>query len=162
LEHKKNCTKTPPVLIMNDSEEPVPSDGFSRAVLSRQPPSPSRKDSHRESCGSSGDTKEKPGTESVVYLKTEPSLPPTPQDISYLHKGKVANTNVTLQALWGTKVAVNQRSVIRHPHQCRAPTASLGCWSRSCACSSSSCSRSAHRADPSPGERVGSARLCIT
>ncbi|XP_073931089.1 sal-like protein 4 isoform X2 [Castor canadensis] len=100
---------------MNDSEGPVPSEDFSRAVLSHQPSSPSRKDSHRESCGSSGDTKEKPGTESVVYLKTEPALPPTPQDISYLHKGKVANTNVTLQALRGTKVAVNQRSVDAPP-----------------------------------------------
>uniref|UniRef100_A0A8C8ZG97 Sal-like protein 4 n=1 Tax=Prolemur simus TaxID=1328070 RepID=A0A8C8ZG97_PROSS len=110
LEHKKNCTKSPPVLIMNDSEGPVPSEDFSGAVLSHQPPSPSSKDGHREHSGSSGDMKEKPGVESVVYLKTETALPPTPQDISYLPKGKVANTNVTLQALRGTKVAVNQRS----------------------------------------------------
>uniref|UniRef100_A0A8C5UK02 Sal-like protein 4 n=1 Tax=Microcebus murinus TaxID=30608 RepID=A0A8C5UK02_MICMU len=110
LEHKKNCTKSPPVLIMNDSEGPVPSEDFSGAVLSHQPPSPSSKDGPREHGGSSGDVKEKPGVESVVYLKTETALPPTPQDISYLPKGKVANTNVTLQALRGTKVAVNQRS----------------------------------------------------
>ncbi|KAK2093070.1 Sal-like protein 4 [Saguinus oedipus] len=110
LEHKKNCTKHPPVLIMNDSEGPVPSEDFSGAVLSQQSPSPSSKDSHRENGGSSGDMKEKPGVESVVYLKTETALPPTPQDISYLSKGKVVNTNVTLQALRGTKVAVNQRS----------------------------------------------------
>uniref|UniRef100_A0A2K5R5Q8 C2H2-type domain-containing protein n=1 Tax=Cebus imitator TaxID=2715852 RepID=A0A2K5R5Q8_CEBIM len=103
LEHKKNCTKNPPVLIMNDSEGPVPSEDFSGAVLSQQ--------SHRENGGSSGDMKEKPGAESVVYLKTETALPSTPQDISYLPKGKVANTNVTLQALRGTKVAVNQWSV---------------------------------------------------
>nr|XP_003419945.1 sal-like protein 4 isoform X1 [Loxodonta africana] len=110
LEHKKNCTKNPPVLIMNDSEGPVPSEDFSGAVLSHQPHSPSSKDGHMENSGSSGDLKEKPGSESVVYLKTEAALPPTPQDISYLPKGKVANTNVTLQALRGTKVAVNQRS----------------------------------------------------
>ncbi|XP_010956906.1 sal-like protein 4 isoform X1 [Camelus bactrianus] len=110
LDHKKNCTKNPPVLIMNDSEGPVPSEDFSGAVLSHQPHSPSRKDGHREDGGSSGDTKEKPGAEPVVYLKTEAALPPAPQDISYLPKGKVANTNVTLQALRGTKVAVNQRS----------------------------------------------------
>ncbi|XP_058418441.1 sal-like protein 4 isoform X1 [Diceros bicornis minor] len=110
LEHKKNCTKHPPVLIMNDSEEPVPSEDFSGAALSHQPHSPSSKDSHREDGGSSGDAKERPGAESVVYLKTETAPPPTPQDISYLPKGKVANTNVTLQALRGTKVAVNQRS----------------------------------------------------
>ncbi|KAM5219644.1 sal-like protein 4 isoform 2-T2 [Hipposideros larvatus] len=110
LEHKKNCTKNPPVLIMNDSEGPVPSDDFSGAVLSHQPHSPSSKDSHREDGGGSGDMKQKPGVEPVLYLKTETALPPTPQDLSYLPKGKVANTNVTLQALRGTKVAVNQRS----------------------------------------------------
>nr|XP_001914775.3 sal-like protein 4 isoform X1 [Equus caballus] len=110
LEHKKNCTKNPPVLIMNDSEGPVPSEDFSGAVLSHQPHSPSSKDGHREDAGSSGDGKEKPGAEPVMYLKTETAVPPTPQDISYLPKGKVANTNVTLQALRGTKVAVNQRS----------------------------------------------------
>ncbi|XP_062967316.1 sal-like protein 4 isoform X1 [Cynocephalus volans] len=110
LEHKKNCTKNPPVLIMNDSEGPVPSEDFSGAVLSHRPPSPSSKDSHRENGGSSGDMKEKPGVESVMYLKTETAPPPTAQDISYLPKSKVANTNVTLQALRGTKVAVNQRS----------------------------------------------------
>ncbi|XP_070277496.1 sal-like protein 4 isoform X2 [Myotis yumanensis] len=110
LEHKKNCTKHPPVLIMNDSEGPMPSEDFSGAGLSHQPRSPSIKDSHRENGSSSGDMKEKPGAESVLYLKTEPALPPTAQDLSYLPKGKVANTNVTLQALRGTKVAVNQRS----------------------------------------------------
>ncbi|MBW01364.1 Sal-like protein 4, partial [Eschrichtius robustus] len=115
LDHKKNCTKNPPVLIMNDSEGPVPSEDFSGAVLSHQPRSPSRKDGHREDGGSSGDTREKPGAESVVYLKTEAALPPTPQDISYLPKGKVANTNVTLQALRGTKVAVNQRGADAPP-----------------------------------------------
>ncbi|XP_036915807.1 sal-like protein 4 isoform X2 [Sturnira hondurensis] len=115
VEHKKNCTKHPPVLIMNDSEGPVPSEDFSGAVLSHQPHSPSRKDSHREDGSSSGDVKEKPGPESVLYLKTETALPPTPPDLGYLPKGKVANTNVTLQALRGTKVAVNQRSADAPP-----------------------------------------------
>ncbi|KAM6164103.1 sal-like protein 4 isoform 1-T1 [Rhynchocyon petersi] len=110
LEHKKNCTKNPPVLIMNDSEGPVPSEDFSRSVLSHQLRSPSSKEEQEDSGGSSGDLKEKPGSGPIVYLKTEAALPPTPQDISYLPKGKVANTNVTLQALRGTKVAVNQRS----------------------------------------------------
>ncbi|XP_051688603.2 sal-like protein 4 isoform X1 [Oryctolagus cuniculus] len=110
LEHKKNCTKNPPVLIMSDSEGPVPSEDFSGAVLS-----PGGRDSHRESGGSSGDTKEKLGAESVVHLKAETTLPPPPQDISYVPKGKVASTNVTLQALRGTKVAVNQRSADAPP-----------------------------------------------
>ncbi|XP_028625367.1 sal-like protein 4 isoform X4 [Grammomys surdaster] len=108
LEHKKSCTKNPPVLIMNDAEGPVPSEDFSRAVLSHQPGSPSNKDSLQENSSSSG---EKLGTDSILYLKTEATQTSTPQDISYLPKGKVANTNVTLQALRGTKVAVNQRSM---------------------------------------------------
>lgn len=33
LEHKKNCTKNPPVLIMNDSEGAVPPEGFSEAAV---------------------------------------------------------------------------------------------------------------------------------
>ncbi|KFO35862.1 sal-like protein 4 isoform X1 [Fukomys damarensis] len=121
LEHKKNCTKNPPVLIMNDSEGPVSSEDFSRAVRSHQPQSPGSKDSPRESGGNSGDGKEKPGAESVLYLKTEAALPPAPQDISYLPKGKVTNTNVTLQALRGTKVAVNQRSADAAPAPVAGP-----------------------------------------
>lgn len=50
-----------------------------------------------------------------MYLKAEAALPPSPQDISYLPKGKVANTNVTLQALRGTKVAVNHHSADAPP-----------------------------------------------
>ncbi|ELK34098.1 Sal-like protein 4 [Myotis davidii] len=65
LEHK-NCTKHPPVLIMNDSEGPMPSEDFSGAGLSHLPRSPSIKDSHRESGSSSGDMKEKPGAESAL------------------------------------------------------------------------------------------------
>lgn len=49
--------------------------------------------------------------ESVLHLKMETSLPPTPQDLNYLPKGKVRNTSVTLQALRGTGVAVNRRSI---------------------------------------------------
>ncbi|XP_070658001.1 sal-like protein 4 isoform X2 [Bos indicus] len=113
LDHKKNCTKTPPVLILKDSEGPMSSEDLSGTVLSPQPPSPGRREGHRDNGsggGAPGDLREKPGAESVLYLKTEAALPPAPQDISYLPKGKVANTSVTLQALRGTKVAVNQRS----------------------------------------------------
>lgn len=45
-----------------------------------------------------------------MYLKTKTALTPTPQYIRCLLKGKVANTNVSLQALRGAKVVVNQRS----------------------------------------------------
>ncbi|EPQ14162.1 Sal-like protein 4 [Myotis brandtii] len=109
LEHKKNCTKSLPVFIMNESEGLVPSEDF-RAVESYEPHNPSSKESPREHGVSSWDMKEKPGAESVLHLKMKTALPPTSQDSSYLPKGKVANTNVTLQPLRGTKVAVNQWS----------------------------------------------------
>ena len=54
LENKKNCTKNPPVLTMNDSEGPVPSENFSGTVLSHQPHSPNSKDGHREDRSSLG------------------------------------------------------------------------------------------------------------
>ena len=91
---KKNCTKTPPVLILKDSEGPMSSEDLSGTVLSPQPPSPGRREGHRDNGsggGAPGDLREKPGAESVLYLKTEAALPPAPQDISYLPKGKVAN-----------------------------------------------------------------------
>ncbi|KAM9070767.1 sal-like protein 4 isoform X2 [Sarcophilus harrisii] len=117
LEHKKNCTKNPPVLIMNDSEETTPPE-----VLSEVTPAPSEnfpidrleshgnKDSRSKNCTGSVDKKDKSGVEAGTFLKTEPTTPSTPHGINYLSKGKVPNTNVTLQTLRGTKVAVNQRS----------------------------------------------------
>ncbi|KAL0588442.1 Sal-like protein 4 [Plecturocebus cupreus] len=54
--------------------------------------------------------KEKLGTESVLHLKTETTLPSRPKNISYLPKGKVAYINMTLLALQGDKGAVNQWS----------------------------------------------------
>uniref|UniRef100_G1Q6X6 C2H2-type domain-containing protein n=1 Tax=Myotis lucifugus TaxID=59463 RepID=G1Q6X6_MYOLU len=109
LEHKKNCTKSLPVFIMNESEGLVPSEDSFRAVESYQPHNPSSKESPREHGVSSWDMKEKPGAESVLHLNMKTALPPTSQDLSDLPKGKVANTNVTLQALRGTKVAVGQQ-----------------------------------------------------
>ncbi|XP_069846230.1 sal-like protein 4 isoform X1 [Dipodomys merriami] len=104
LDHKKTCTKNPPVLIMHDGEGAVPPDEFSRTVLSHQSPSPSHKEGPRE-----GEGKDRPGTEPILYLKTETTLPP-PQDISYLPKVKAGPANVALQALRGTKMAMNPRS----------------------------------------------------
>ncbi|XP_048203452.1 sal-like protein 4 isoform X2 [Perognathus longimembris pacificus] len=104
LDHKKNCTKTPPVLIMSDGEAAVPPEDLTPGALSPQPPSPGRKEGPREAEG-----KDRPGTEPIFYLKTETALPP-PQDISYLPKVKAGPANVALQALRGTKMAVNPRS----------------------------------------------------
>ena len=105
------------MLILKDSEGPMSSEDLSGTVLIPQLPSPGRREGHRDDGGGGGpgDAREKPGAESVPYLKTEAALPPAPQDRSYLPKGKVANTDVTLQALRGTKVAANQRSADAPP-----------------------------------------------
>ncbi|XP_069727965.1 sal-like protein 4 isoform X1 [Phaenicophaeus curvirostris] len=117
LEHKKNCTKNPPVLIMNDSEGTVPPESFSDASLGSFPSdrmdSRARKDIQAK--GSAGSMEKREGkmdAESVggMYLKIEPPVTPAAPGLSYLTKSKVPNTNVTLQTIRGTKVAVNQRT----------------------------------------------------
>ncbi|XP_010188703.1 PREDICTED: sal-like protein 4 [Mesitornis unicolor] len=117
LEHKKNCTKNPPVLIMNDSEGTVPSESFSEASLGSFPTdrmdSRTRKDIQAKGCTGSMEKREgKMDAESVggMYLKIEPPVTPAAPGLSYLPKSKVPNTNVTLQTIRGTKVAVNQRT----------------------------------------------------
>ncbi|XP_064530259.1 sal-like protein 4 isoform X2 [Pseudopipra pipra] len=117
LEHKKNCTKNPPVLIMNDSEGTVPPESFSEASLGNFPSdrmdSRTRKDIQAKGCTGSMEKREgKTDAESVggMYLKIEPPVTPAAPGLSYLPKSKVPNTNVTLQTIRGTKVAVNQRT----------------------------------------------------
>ncbi|XP_009932132.1 sal-like protein 4 [Opisthocomus hoazin] len=117
LEHKKNCTKNPPVLIMNDSEGTVPPESFSEASLGSFPSdrmdSRTRKDIQAKGCTGSVEKREgKMDAESVggMYLKIEPPVTPVAPGLSYLPKSKVPNTNVTLQTIRGTKVAVNQRT----------------------------------------------------
>ncbi|KAM7150138.1 sal-like protein 4 isoform 1-T1 [Macrochelys suwanniensis] len=117
LEHKKNCTKNPPVLIMNDSEGTIPPEDFPGASTEsfpndRQTSQPA-KDSQSKSCTGSVEKREgKVDTEAVggMYLKTEPPVTAATHGLSYLPKSKVPNTNVTLQTIRGTKVAVNQRT----------------------------------------------------
>ncbi|XP_040465160.1 sal-like protein 4 isoform X1 [Falco naumanni] len=117
LEHKKNCTKNPPVLIMNDSEGTVPPESFSEASLGSFPSermdSRTRKDIQAKGCAGSMEKREgKMDAEPVggMYLKIEPPVTPAAPGLSYLPKSKVPNTNVTLQTIRGTKVAVNQRT----------------------------------------------------
>ncbi|XP_013045656.1 sal-like protein 4 isoform X1 [Anser cygnoides] len=117
LEHKKNCTKNPPVLIMNDSEGAVPPESFSEASVGSFPTdrmdSRTRKDTQAKGCTGSTEKREgKMDAESVggMYLKIEPPAAPATPGLSYLPKSKVPNTNVTLQTIRGTKVAVNQRT----------------------------------------------------
>ncbi|XP_061487231.1 sal-like protein 4 isoform X2 [Rhineura floridana] len=115
LEHKKNCTKTPPVLIMNDGQGTMPLDDFpdssSGSFPSNQMDSRMAKESHAKSCSASVEKRgERVGAEPEggTYLKTEPPVAPAAHGLSYIPKPKVPNTNVTLQSIRGTKVAVNQ------------------------------------------------------
>ncbi|XP_056363737.1 sal-like protein 4 [Oenanthe melanoleuca] len=117
LEHKKNCTKNPPVLIMNDSEGTVPPESFSEASLgpfpSERMDGRTRRDLQGKGCTPSVEKREgKLDAEPVggMYLKIEPPLTAAAPGLSYLPKPKVPNTNVTLQTIRGTKVAVNQRA----------------------------------------------------
>ncbi|NXL27115.1 SALL4 protein, partial [Glaucidium brasilianum] len=117
LEHKKNCTKNPPVLIMSDSEGTVPPESFSESSLgsfaSDRMDSRARKDIQAKGCAGSTEKREgKMDAEAVggMYLKIEPPITPAASGLSYLPKSKVPNTNVTLQTIRSTKVAVNQRT----------------------------------------------------
>ncbi|XP_060628081.2 sal-like protein 4 [Anolis sagrei] len=115
LEHKRNCTKTPPVLIMNDSEGSMPLEGLSESssgtFSSNRTNSGTAKENQTKSYSSSMEKREgKVETEPVggMYPKTELPAAPAAHGLSYLPKTKVPNTNVTLQTIRGTKVAVNQ------------------------------------------------------
>ncbi|XP_077191754.1 sal-like protein 4 isoform X2 [Paroedura picta] len=114
LAHKRNCTKTQPVLIMNDGEGAVPLEEFPDSSSESFPNNRmdrAAKDSQAKSCsGSAEERGDKAGAEPVggMYLKTEPPVAPAAHGLSFLPKPKVPNTNVTLQTIRGTKVAVNQ------------------------------------------------------
>lgn len=115
LEHKKNCTKMPPVLIMNEGEGTMPMEDFPDSSTGSFPnnrlDNKTAKESQAKSCSSSAEKKdeqissEPPGG---AYLKAEPPVGQAAPGLSYLPKSKVPNTNVTLQTIRGTKVAVNQ------------------------------------------------------
>lgn len=117
LAHTKNCTKTPPVLIMSDGEGTMPLEDFPTSSLGSVPnnriDNKTVKDSQPKPFPSSVEKREeKIDAEPAggVYLKMESPVAPSAQGLSYLPKPKVPNTNVTLQTIRGTKVAVNQRT----------------------------------------------------
>ena len=125
-------------------------------MLSPQLPSPGRREGRRDDGGggSPGDARERPGAESVPYLKAEAALPPAPQDRSYLPKGKVANTDVTLQALPRTKVAA--KGAPGAPARSRQPA--LGPGADPAPPAAAAAADPAHGAEPGAGELVGLAR----
>ncbi|MEE6506333.1 hypothetical protein FKM82_007633 [Ascaphus truei] len=110
LEHKKNCTKNPPVLIMNDGEGVMPPQGYpetSPGGESEPVANPTEKDIPSKSATASA---EKMEDKVDTFHKTAPQATPKTNGLGYLPKTNVPNTNVTLQTINSTKVAVNQHT----------------------------------------------------
>ncbi|XP_069507253.1 sal-like protein 4 isoform X4 [Ambystoma mexicanum] len=115
IQHKKSCPKTTPVLIMNDRKGVLRTEGFPESSPVRNGMmSPNAHDVQPESSNGYVDKiKEETSPTPIAsvgspYQKTPSPSIPTPPAVSYLPK--VPNTNVTLQTIHGTKVAVNQHT----------------------------------------------------
>ncbi|XP_041061400.1 sal-like protein 4 [Carcharodon carcharias] len=116
LEHRKNCTKNPPVLIMNEDEREMPPkdspescpDNFANGQLTDQSKS---NDSPEEKMHEENETAEM-NVDIVESQKScasnaASSLHPA-SDVTYVPQSKIPNTNVTLETIQNTKVAVTQ------------------------------------------------------
>ncbi|XP_069606995.1 sal-like protein 4 [Ranitomeya imitator] len=111
LEHKKNCTKNQPVLIMsecdNEGTPKVYTEAPSKSVDAQPAENKAEKDGPPK-----GSTvlAEKMDIKVDSANKTVPPSAPKANGFGYLPKTTVSNTNVTLQTINTTKVAVNQRT----------------------------------------------------
>eukprot|EP00079_Xenopus_tropicalis_P039408 XP_017953179.1 PREDICTED: sal-like protein 4 isoform X3 [Xenopus tropicalis] len=111
LEHKKSCTKNPPVLIMNDSEGAMPHDGYaedSPEGAEAEPLEVPTVDNVQPKSSSVSPEKMEEKVDSAK--KTVPQSTPKTNGLGYVSKTKLSNTNVTLQTINSTKVAVNQHA----------------------------------------------------
>ncbi|XP_075702412.1 sal-like protein 4 [Rhinoderma darwinii] len=105
-EHKKNCTKNPRVLIMNECDgEAAPAPSGSVAAV------PVQKKAEQEGLAKgSAVLAEKMDRKVDSANKTVSQSAPKTNGFGYLPKTTVSNTNVTLQTINTTKVAVNQHA----------------------------------------------------
>ncbi|OCT62383.1 sal-like protein 4 isoform X2 [Xenopus laevis] len=111
LEHKKSCTKNPPVLIMNDSEGAMSHDGYAED-------SPEGAEAEPLEVPAAANVQPKRSSVSPEKMeekvdsanKTVPQSAPKTNGLGYVPKTKLSNTNVTLQTINSTKVAVNQHA----------------------------------------------------
>lgn len=127
LEHKKNCTKNPLVLIVNEDEAAPPSEEFPEPSPASSPSEPADSEAaeesiqteNNESCEVKNTDKEEepmeiePSAEkSYPNQGTSSTATPLPQisETSSLTSYNMPNTNVTLETLLSTKVAVAQFS----------------------------------------------------
>uniref|UniRef100_UPI00398EE4FC sal-like protein 4 n=1 Tax=Pristiophorus japonicus TaxID=55135 RepID=UPI00398EE4FC len=116
LEHRKNCTKNPPVLIMNEDEREMPPkdspesclDNFPNGQMNDQSKSndspEGRMQGESETAEMNVDNVE---SQKPCASNAAASLHPA-SDVSYGSQSKIPNTNVTLETIQNTKVAVTQ------------------------------------------------------
>lgn len=127
LEHKKNCTKNPLVLIVNEDEAAPHSEEFPEPSPASSPGEPAESEAaeesiqaeNNESCEVKNADKEEepmevepPAEKSYPNQSTSSTAMPLPQisETSSLTSYNMPNTNVTLETLLSTKVAVAQFS----------------------------------------------------
>ncbi|XP_006875949.1 PREDICTED: sal-like protein 3 [Chrysochloris asiatica] len=123
LAHKKSCTKNPLVLIVHEDEPAPPSEDFPEPSPASSPSEQAESEQAEEAApaetGESSELKaadeeeepmdvEGPGDKGPVAA-TKPTLPPGPEPTA-MASYSMPSTNVTLETLLSTKVAVAQFS----------------------------------------------------
>ncbi|CAN2389857.1 inner cell mass cell proliferation [Pristimantis euphronides] len=108
LEHKKNCTKNPPVLIMRECDGEGTPETYSEAPSESVTAEPVKNKAEQEGLAKS--CVEKLDVKVDSANKTVPQSAPKTNGFGYLPKTTASNTNVTLQTINTTKVAVNQHA----------------------------------------------------
>ncbi|XP_055484004.1 sal-like protein 3 [Psammomys obesus] len=121
LQHKKACTKNPPVLIVHEDEPAPPSEDFPEPSPASSPSDRAESEAAEEVAPSEG-SEVKAATKEAEPMDVEasadkgpagpgvapppPPLPPQPEPAAF----SMPSTNVTLETLLSTKVAVAQFS----------------------------------------------------
>ncbi|KAG9474673.1 hypothetical protein GDO78_004795 [Eleutherodactylus coqui] len=108
LEHKKNCTKNAPVLILREGDSEGPPQVFSEAPPESVNAEQVKSKAERE--GPAKGSAEKMDRKVDSANKSAPQPAPKTNGFGYLPKTTASNTNVTLQTINTTKVAVNQHA----------------------------------------------------
>ncbi|XP_041496798.1 sal-like protein 3 isoform X2 [Microtus oregoni] len=121
LQHKKTCTKNPLVLIVHDDEPAPPSEDFPEPSPASSPSDRTESEVAEEVAPTEGSEVKAPAKEAEpmdVEASTDkgppgpgvppppPALPPQPEPVAF----SMPSTNVTLETLLSTKVAVAQFS----------------------------------------------------
>ncbi|KAG8447043.1 hypothetical protein GDO86_014478 [Hymenochirus boettgeri] len=111
VEHKKICTKNPPVLIMNDPEGNLSPEDYMEES-SENVTTETLEDFTPEDARTKRSPMSPENTEQKLDSgnKSVPHSAPKTNGLGYVPKNNSSNTNVTLQTINSTKVAVNQHA----------------------------------------------------